>query len=105
MKASYYGLENFKENCSHYIKWSYEEWKSTDDRKRTLFKCSCPNKKDSIGHNNNGGEILEDIKSYDQDGPVYVHVIKNNRKSKEVYSMFSILRLDGNQKFLKKLKT
>ena len=80
MKASYYGLENLKRIVPNIIKWSYEEGKEYDDLKELYLNVVSQFRR-YIGHvTTNVGGILEDIKSYDQDGPVYVHVNKEQQK-------------------------
>jgi len=80
MKASYYGLENLKRILPNLMKWSYEEGKDYDDLKE-LYLNVISQVRRYIGHvSTNVGGIFEDIKSYDQEGPIYVHVPKEQQK-------------------------
>ena len=85
MKASYYGLENLKRILPKIMKWSYEEGKEYDELKELYLNIISQFRR-YIGHvTTNVGGVFEDIKSYDQEGPIYVHVPKTQQKRAVIF--------------------
>ena len=107
MDASYYGLLNLKRIVPNLIDWTYEEGKNYEDLKELYMNVNSQFRR-YIGHvTTNIGGIYEDLKSNDQEGPIYSHVPKNIQK-KAIYFLnehvFSSLEWLINKDVLNKIE-
>lgn len=81
MKASQYGIANLKRILPNIEKWTYEEGKPYDNLKE-LYGEVLSQWNRYMGHvRSNIGGIYENDKTYEQTGPVYIHVAKARQKA------------------------
>jgi hypothetical protein len=81
IKASAYGIANLKRIVPNLINWTAEKGKNYDDLS-TMYGHVVSQFNRYMGHvSSNLGGVIENYKTYDQEGNVYTHVAKTHQKN------------------------